>query len=179
MAVGRSFDAHPGEPRGAGPTPNGAYVHGVDLPPAIEPSLTGREIVEQIANGVRPAGPITDLLNGRVGLVEYDRAAGVHFLITSEPWMGNIFGTMHGGVIAAIVAQACSFAGQANAAAGVDYQLGDLAIGFLRSPTVHGGEATVDVRPVKAGRRIASFEAVMRSADSTVLSTAAADVIYR
>ena len=86
---------------------------------------------------------------------------------------------MHGGVIAAIAAQACSFAGQANAAAGADYQLGDLAIGFLRSPAVHGGELAVDVRPVKAGRRIASFEAIMRSADSTVLSTAAADVIYR
>jgi uncharacterized protein (TIGR00369 family) len=179
VAVGRSFDAHPAEPRGAEPTPSGAYTHGVELPPAIEPSLTGREIVEQIANGIRPAGPIADLLNGRVELVDYDRAAGVRFLITTEPWMGNIFGTMHGGVIAAIAAQACSFAGQANAAAGADYQLGDLAIGFLRSPAVHGGELTVDVRPVKAGRRIASFEAIMRSADSTVLSTAAADVIYR
>lgn len=179
VAVARTFDAHPGAPRGAGPTPTGSRTHGADLPPAIEPSLAGRDIVAQIANGMRAGGPITDLLNGRVEMIDQERAAGVRFTASTRPWMGNIFGTMHGGVIAAIVSQACSFAGQANAAAGLDYQLGELAIGFLRSPTVRGTDVTVDVTAVKAGRRIATFEAVMRGHDGVLLSTATADVIYR
>ncbi|MEE4021471.1 hotdog domain-containing protein [Gordonia sp. PKS22-38] len=179
VAVGRSYDEAPSKAPGLGPTPGTAYTHGVDLPPAIEPHLSGREIVEQIASGALAGGPIVDLLNGRVALIDHDRAAGVRFTVTTEPWMGNLFGTMHGGVIASVAAQACSFAGQANAAAGVDYQLGDLAIGFLRSPAVRGTDVVVEVAPIKVGRRIASFEATMRAQDGLLLSTATADVIYR
>ncbi|AZG48264.1 PaaI family thioesterase [Gordonia insulae] len=178
VAVGRTFDADPTRERGVGVPPSGAH-DGIHLPPAIEPGLTGRQIVEEIAAGVRPPGPIAELLNGSVALVEHERGAGVRFTARTEPWMGNVFGTMHGGVIAAIASLACSFAGQANAVAGADYQLGDLAIGFLRSPAVSGGDVVVEVVPVKIGRRIASVEATMHGSDGVLLSRAAADVLYR
>ncbi|MGV9712887.1 PaaI family thioesterase [Gordonia sp. NPDC003424] len=177
VAVGRAAATDPSaDDRGLGMPP---VDEALPLPAAIDPGLSGRTVVEQIADGVRAAGPITELLNGSLHLVEHPLGAGVRFTARSEPWMGNVFGTMHGGVIAAIVAQACSFAGQANAEAGRDYQLGDLAIGFLRSPAVHGGEVIVDVEPVKIGRRIASVEATMHAHDGMLLSRCAADIQYR
>ncbi|MFW0795492.1 PaaI family thioesterase [Gordonia sp. CPCC 205515] len=178
VAVGRSAATNPTrDDRGA--TAPAIGVDSVPLPPAIDPGLPGRAVVEQIAEGVRAAGPITELLNGRVEVVDHAHGVGIRFTARTEPWMGNVFGTMHGGVIAAIVAQACSFAGHANAAAGRDYQVGDLAISFLRSPAVHGGEVVVDVEPVKIGRRIASVEATMRAHDGMLLSRCAADIQYR
>ncbi|GAB91427.1 PaaI family thioesterase [Gordonia rhizosphera] len=176
-AVARSYDEHPAEARGVGVPPE--VVVGVELPPAIAPGLAGRDIVEQIATGVRPAGPITEMLNGSVEVVESGAGVGVRFTVQTDAWMANIFGTMHGGVIAAIAGQACSFAGQANAQAGRDYQVGDLAISFLRSPAVHGAEVIVDVTPVKVGRRIASFEATMHAHDGMLLSRASADILFR
>ncbi|MFW0783928.1 hotdog fold thioesterase [Gordonia sp. CPCC 206044] len=179
VAVGRSFDVNPADIGGEGSAPGGPGAQAVALPPAIESHLTGREIVEQIAAGARSAGPLTELLNGRVEVVDHDNGTGVRFVVTTERWMGNVFGTMHGGVIGAIVAQACSFAGQANASAGRDYQLADLAAAFLRSPAVDGGDVVVEVVPVKVGRRIASFEAAMRADDGVLLCRAEADTHYR
>ncbi|WP_262365744.1 hotdog domain-containing protein [Gordonia sp. OPL2] len=179
VAVGRTFANDPSTGRGVGLASEHSGGAPVELPAAIEPSLSGRQIVEQIAIGVRSAGPLTELLNGVVEPVTHGRTVGIRFTATTEPWMGNVFGTMHGGVIAAITAAACSFAGQANAAAGIDYQLGDLAIGFLRSPAVQGDNVIVDVVPIKVGRRIASFDATMTAHDGMLLSRATADVLYR
>lgn len=178
VAVGRAFDDNPADQRGVGAPPEVGSDR-TPLPAPIEAGLDGRTIVEQIADGSRAIGPLADLLNGRVDIVDHPLGAGVRFVARTEPWMGNVFGTMHGGVIAAMVAQACSLAGQAGASAGHDYQVGDLAISFLRSPAVHGGEVVVDVEPVKVGRRIGSFDATMRAHDGMVLSRAAADVLYR
>lgn len=178
VAVGRAAATNPStDARGVGAP--GIETAQVPLPPAIAAGIGGRQIVEQIADGVRAAGPLAELLNARIELVDHALGAGVRLTAGTEPWMGNVFGTMHGGVIAAIAAQACSFAGQANAIADRDYQVGDLAISFLRSPGVHGEDVIVDVEPVKIGRRIASFEATMRAHDGTPLSRCAADIQYR
>ncbi|MBD1318877.1 PaaI family thioesterase [Gordonia hankookensis] len=179
VAVGRTFDHNPTGDRGAAAPPGNSDLPGLPLPPAIEPGLDGRVIIEQIAAGTRAAGNLTELLNGRVDTVDHPLGTGVRFTVGTEPWMGNVFGTMHGGIIAAAVAQGCSFAGQANAAAGRDYQVADLAICFLRSPAVQGADVVVEVTPVKIGRRVASFDAAMHAHDGTLLSRCSADVHYR
>ncbi|MGC5257707.1 hotdog domain-containing protein [Gordonia sp. DT218] len=179
VGVGRTFDRNPTGDRGVEAPTGGVGTSGLSMPPAIEPDLDGRVIVEQIAAGTRTAGHLTDLLNGRVETVDHPLGTGVRFTVGTEPWMGNVFGTMHGGVIAAAVAQGCSFAGQANATAGRDYQLADLAISFLRSPAVQGSDVVVEVTPVKIGRRVASFDATMHAHDGMLLSRCAADVHYR
>ncbi|MYR08680.1 PaaI family thioesterase [Gordonia sp. SID5947] len=180
VGVGRTVSGNPGGGRGVdAPPPVGDAADQRPMPPVIEPGLDGRAIVEQIAAGTRPAGHLTELLNGRIDTVDHPLGVGVRFTVETEPWMGNLFGTMHGGVIAAVVAQGCALAGQANAAAGRDYQLADLAISFLRSPAVQGTDVVVDVTPVKVGRRIASFEATMHAHDGMLLSRGAADVHYR
>lgn len=152
----------------------------VALPEPIPADLTGREVVEGIATKVREPGPLAEMLNGTVEILDgaSDRDAGVRFRAQTEPWMGNMFGTMHGGVIATIVGQAGSFAGQLHAGPGQDHSIGDMAIGFYRSPAVDGGEVTVEVTPIKTGRRISSFEATMTSYDDVLLSRATLDVHY-
>ncbi|MBD0861023.1 PaaI family thioesterase [Gordonia sp. zg691] len=152
----------------------------VALPESIPSSMTGRAVVEEIATKMRAPGPLTQMLNGRVEVLDgaADRDTGIRFRSATDPWMGNMFGTMHGGVIATIVGQAASFAGQLHAAPGQTYSLGDMAIGFYRSPAVDGSEVIVEVTPIKAGRRISSFEATMRSYDDVLLSRATVDVHY-
>ncbi|MFE0749586.1 hotdog domain-containing protein [Gordonia sp. NPDC058843] len=151
------------------------------LPEPIPATLSGRDVVDEIASKMREPGPLTDMLNGRVEVIDgaTDREAGIRFRSATEPWMGNVFGTMHGGVIATIVGQAASFAGHLHAGAGQEYSIGDMAIGFYRSPAVDGSEVTVEVTPIKLGRRISSFEATMTSYDDVLLSRATVDVHYR
>ncbi|AFR50405.1 PaaI family thioesterase [Gordonia sp. KTR9] len=151
------------------------------LPEPIPATLSGRAVVDEIASKVREPGPLTDMLNGRVEVIDgtSDRESGIRFRSATEPWMGNMFGTMHGGVIATIVGQAASFAGHLHAGAGQEYSIGDMAIGFYRSPAVDGSEVVVEVTPIKLGRRISSFEATMTSYDDVLLSRATVDIHYR
>ena len=140
------------------------------LPDPIDPALSGREIVDAIAAGTLDPGPIVRLLDGRL--------EEGWFVVRTAAWMGNHFGTMHGGLIAAIVAQGISLTAQTHTAPGVGYQVTDVSVGFYRSPEL-GGEVVVDVEPVKVGRRIGSFDATLRTRDGLLLSKASADVIFR
>ncbi|WP_068279362.1 PaaI family thioesterase [Aldersonia kunmingensis] len=154
---------------------------GFDRVPTPDSGLAGIDVVTQIARGDRAAGPIVELLDARVvdcsGLGDR-RGYSVRFVSTTAEWMGNTFGTMHGGLIATIAAQACSLAAQAHTAPGQEYRLDDFNIGFFRSPEVNGSDINVDVTPVKVGRRIVSLEATMTADDGTLLSRATADASY-
>ncbi len=163
------------------PTPRCADADQSVLPEPIPATLSGREVVDEIASKMREPGPLTDMLNGRVEVIDgtSDRESGIRFRSATEPWMGNMFGTMHGGVIATIAGQAASFAGHFHAGAGQEYSIGDMTIGFYRSPAVDGSEVVVEVTPIKLGRRISSFEATMTSYDDVLLSRATVDIHYR
>lgn len=157
--------------------PDCTDAQSIRLPEPIPPTLSGRDIITQIAAQTRDIGPLASLLNGRVELI--DERGALRFTATTESWMGNHFGTMHGGVIATIVGQAISFAGQAQAAAGRDYQIAEMSAGFFRSPAVDGAAVIVEVDLVKTGRRVASFIARMSTHDGTLLCEAVADVHFR
>ncbi|GAC67801.1 PaaI family thioesterase [Gordonia soli] len=177
VRVGRASADDAPQPHRDAPPAAGAL--GIALPAPIEAGLEGAQIVDELVSGTRPLGPLAELLGGRLESAPDLPEGSVRFISSTRPWMGNTFGTMHGGIIATIVAQASSFAAQAGAPAGADYQLGDLTVGFYRSPAVQGEEVTVDVVPIKTGRRIASFEATLRSHDGVLLSRATADAHYR
>lgn len=100
---------------------------------APDPALSGAEVVQRLIDGSLPVGPITELLGGRVSHSNDDGSVVVDF--TSDPWMANLMGTMHGGVIAAMLAQGCSFGAQRNVRAGGGYQLIDFTCEFHRSPS--------------------------------------------
>ncbi|MFT4043413.1 MAG: PaaI family thioesterase [Gordonia sp. (in: high G+C Gram-positive bacteria)] len=182
VAVSRAADADPAaaDGDGIGPIPECVGAHDVNLPDPIDEGDDGVAIVEKIAAGRRPAGPIADLLRARVeisrGSDGSDRRLRV--VVDTAPWMGNMFGTMHGGVIATIVGQACSYAGQLGTTPGQDYRVGDLAVAFFRSPDVRGTEVVVEVEPVKIGRRIASVRARMLGPDAKLLAEGVSDIYF-
>ncbi|MFW0788827.1 PaaI family thioesterase [Gordonia sp. CPCC 205333] len=142
--------------------------------PATDPNLAGHKIIEAIAHGDHPIGPIAELVDGSVSV----RDGATRFTSITASWMANMMGTMHGGMIGTIGALACSFGAQAHTQPGSDYQILDFDIGFYRSPAVDGTPVHVDVTPIKVGRRIGSFEANMRTDDRTLLARATADVRF-
>ncbi|WP_299571728.1 hotdog domain-containing protein [uncultured Williamsia sp.] len=137
-------------------------------PPAIDPVLTGEQIVAAIVDGRMAAGPVADVL----GLTP--TAGGA--LFRPAPWMANALGSMHGGVVAAVVAQACSWAGQSRTGAGQDYRLADLSVDFFRSPPVDVDEMTIATRFVRVGRRVVSIAADLRAPDDTLVVQGSAAV---
>ena len=140
------------------------------------PDLDGETIIAQIVSGQRERGPLAELLNARIDPA--GPSTGLRLVVDTQAWMGNMFGTMHGGVIATIVGVACSFAGQRQTHAGQDYRVRDLSVAFFRSPPVDGSRVSVDVEAVKVGRRIASFSARMTGPDGTLLAEGAADIHF-
>ncbi|GED99329.1 PaaI family thioesterase [Gordonia crocea] len=144
----------------------------VPAPAPIDPSLTGAQIIASIADGSRRIGPLAELLGGEV--VDPDPAA-LRFAVPAAQWMGNFFGTMHGGMIGAITAQAASLGVAANLRAGVGYQLVEFTVAFLRSPAVDGRPVTATVTPVKIGRRLSTVDVVLHDADGTLLARGTAD----
>ncbi|MGB6245637.1 PaaI family thioesterase [Gordonia sp. (in: high G+C Gram-positive bacteria)] len=142
---------------------------------ALDPTLDGAEVIAQLVDGSLPAGPITELLGGVVVGTDDDGTVRAEF--TTDPWMANMMGTMHGGVIAAMLAQACSFGAQLQVRPGGGYQLIDFTCEFHRSPTVDGRRVRIDVTRVKLGRRLSLFDARIYDGDQ-LLGRATADARF-
>lgn len=176
VAVGRSIPDDFDDAELAHDVP-AAEALDIALAQPIPAELDGPTIIMQIADGQRERGPLADLLNARIDPAGASTTR-LRLVVDTKTWMGNMFGTMHGGVIATIVGVACSFAGQRQAQAGQDYRIGDLSVAFFRSPPVDGSRVSVDVDSVKVGRRIASFSARMTGTDGTLLAEGAADVHF-
>ena len=141
-------------------------------PPPIDEALSGAQLVESIAEGHRSIGPLAQMLGGSI--IDPDPSA-LRFAVAATPWMGNFFGTMHGGMIATIVAQAASLGVAATMPAGRDYQLIELTVAFLRSPAVDGQEVVATVVPVKLGRRLTTVDIALHDSDGTLLARGTAD----
>nr|WP_249361958.1 PaaI family thioesterase [Gordonia araii] len=143
-----------------------------ELPPPIDPAFSGADIVAAIADGGLRIGPLAELLGGTI--VDPNPEA-LRFAVPAVAWMGNFFGTMHGGIIGTIVAQAASLGVAANMRAGTGYQLVDFTVAFLRSPAVDGQPVTATATPAKLGRRLSTVDVELRAADGTLLARATAD----
>ncbi|MGB6038447.1 MAG: PaaI family thioesterase [Gordonia sp. (in: high G+C Gram-positive bacteria)] len=147
----------------------------VPAPAPLDPALSGAEVVAGLIDGSFPMGPISDLLGGGVSGSHEDGSITAHF--ATKAWMSNMMGTMHGGVIGAMLAQACSFGAQFHVRPGANYQLVDFACEFHRSPSVDGRSVRVEVSPVKLGRRLSLFDARMYDGD-VLLGRATADARF-
>ncbi|MGU3293446.1 PaaI family thioesterase [Williamsia sp. M5A3_1d] len=149
-----------------------------DVPPRIDPALTGAQVVEAVAAGRLAAGPLAELLSLSVIAGDPARGTGPGLVCTPAAWMANPLGTMHGGVIAAIAAQGCSLTGQAHTAPGQTHTISDFAIDFFRSPPLDAGDLLVTTRPERIGRRLGAVSATFTQADGTLLASATANVRF-
>lgn len=156
------------------PAPDTGISVQSSLPTPIDPALDGKRIVAAIAEGRLDPGPINALLGVHVEPAD----DGIQLRVSTEAWMANWLGTMHGGVIAAVLGQACSLAAQVHTGPGQDYFVADFTVNFFRSPPV-AGDLLVTTQPEKIGRRVGSVSAAMTGADGTPFARAIADVHYR
>ncbi|MGY4710384.1 PaaI family thioesterase [Mycolicibacterium sp. CBM1] len=140
---------------------------------AIDPDYSGRQILTAISRGEIARGPLCELLQMTVA-VEPDPV----MTVLPQPWMANPLGAIQGGVIAAIVGQACSLAGQAHTGAGDDYTLADLSVYYFRSPPVDGRALTLATSTERIGRRMATISATMADAGGTRYVRAVANIVY-
>ena len=140
---------------------------------AIDPDWDGRRILTAISRGDIARGPLCELL-AMTGEVGDDP------VMTVEPqsWMANPLGAIQGGVIASIIGQACSLAGQAHTAPGDRYTLADLSVFYFRSPPVDGRALTLTTTTDRVGGRMATVEAAMTDADGTRYVRAVANIAY-
>lgn len=143
------------------------------LPSPIDPGLDGRQVLAGISDGRIAAGPLCDLLHASVTSADDQ----VRLIVAPQPWMANPLGAMQGGVVAAILGQACSLAGQVHTVPDQRYALVDLTANFWRSPPVDAGDITVTTGLHKLGRRIGTVSALM-VADDVPLAHAVADIQY-
>ncbi|WP_396926318.1 PaaI family thioesterase [Mycolicibacterium sp.] len=140
---------------------------------AIDPDWDGRRILTAISRGDIARGPLCELLAMTVEV-------GNDPTMTVEPqsWMANPLGAIQGGVIASIIGQACSLAGQAHTAPGDRYTLADLSVFYFRSPPVDGRALTLTTTTDRVGGRMATVEAAMTDADGTRYVRAVANIAY-
>ncbi|EHB58340.1 thioesterase superfamily protein [Mycolicibacterium rhodesiae JS60] len=129
-----------------------------------------------LAGGVNPVddrGPLCELLATTVDLLDEP-------VLTVEPqqWMANPLGAIQGGVIASLIGQACSLAGQAHTGPGDRYTLADLSVYYFRSPPVDGRPLTLATSTERMGRRMGTVAATMTDAAGTDYVRAVANIAY-
>ena len=113
-----------------------------------------------------------------LGVSSSPHGDGVRLAAVTQPWMANVLGFVHGGILASMIGQAVSFVGELHTTPDADHQVGELSISFLRSPRVDGQHLTIDARADRVGRRVASVGVTMRSGDQ-VQATATAEILFR
>ncbi|MEZ0358307.1 PaaI family thioesterase [Mycobacterium sp. SA01] len=140
---------------------------------AIDPDWDGRRILTAISRGDIARGPLSELLAMTVESADEPILA-----IDPQPWMANPLGAIQGGVIASIIGQACSLAGQAHTGAGDSYTLADLSVYYFRSPPVDGRSLTLATTTERVGRRMGTVSATMTDAAGTPYVRAVANIAY-
>lgn len=173
VRVGRSSDALTTIDHAVTREPDTVGVP-ADLPAPIDPALGGKQILAAIGDGDISAGPLCELLCATVTLAD----GSPQLTVAPQPWMANPLGAMQGGVVTAVVAQACSLAGQLYTDAGQQYSLVDFSVNFYRSPSVDAGDLTVSTALDKLGRRIGTVSATLTGSDGARLARAVADIRY-
>lgn len=146
----------------------------VSAPTPVDPDLSGRQILAAISQGRTAAGPLCELFCGTVAFAD----DAVRLTVSPQPWMANPLGAIQGGVVAAIIGQACSLAGQLYTEPGQKYALINLTASFWRSPPVDTGDIAVTTALDKLGRRIGTVSALMTGPDGVPLVRAVADIQY-
>ncbi|WP_179469377.1 PaaI family thioesterase [Mycolicibacterium vinylchloridicum] len=139
----------------------------------IDPDWDGRRILTAISRREIARGPLCELLAMTVDLLDEP-------VVTVEPqqWMANPLGAIQGGVIASLIGQACSLAGQAHTGPGDRYTLADLSVHYFRSPPVDGRPLTVATTTERMGRRMGTVAATMTDAAGTAYVRAVANIAY-
>ncbi len=128
----------------------------------------GLDHLQAMVDGEIPPPPIAVLMGFGVTQV---RTGEVVFTCTPDESVYNPIGTVHGGLVCALLDSVCGCAVQSTLPQGQGYTSVEIKVSFLRA--VHAGDALTAVgRIVKPGSRVAFSEGEVRGADGKPVATA-------
>ncbi len=119
-------------------------------------NMTGYDYLQAMLNGNLPVPPVLMTLD--LQAVSFEKGAAVFSFIPQE-FHYNPIGSVHGGVITAILDSAMGCSLQSLLPAGTGYTTLDLKINFLKAITLKSGRLTASGKIIHAGSRTALVEA--------------------
>jgi uncharacterized protein (TIGR00369 family) len=132
-------------------------------------AMDGFEQLQAIFEGRLPGAPIADL----IGLDGFGGERGaIHVELVARHDHYNPIGSVHGGVISALLDTACGCSVHSTLAAGELYTSLDLNVKFLRPVTVDSGRLRCEGSVLQRGRRTALAQASLYDADRRLLAHA-------
>ena len=139
------------------------------LDPADVLAMDGFEQLKAVTGGQLPPAPIAETL----GMTNFEVERGsVSVELTVEKRHYNPLGTVHGGVISALLDTAAGCSVHTTLAVGEAYTSLDLTVKFLRPATVDSGRLRAVGRVIQRGRRTAPAEAQLFDASGKLVAHA-------
>jgi uncharacterized protein (TIGR00369 family) len=137
---------------------------------AALPTTSGLEALRAMASGELPTPPLAATL----GFEEFEVAGAGQVAVTLRPaeYHLNPLGTVHGGVIAALLDTACGCAVHSALPAGTGYTSLDLSTRFLRAVTPATGLIRCEGSLLTMGSRTATAQARLVDASGRLLAHA-------
>jgi len=132
-------------------------------------TLDGYQQLMAIFDGRLPGAPVADL----IGLDAFGGERGaIHVELVPRRDHYNPIGSVHGGIISAMLDTACGCSVHSTLAPGELYTSLDLTVKFLRPVTVDSGRLRAEGQVLQRGRRTALAQAQLYDADRRLLAHA-------
>src|SRR5579871_5497217 len=128
--------------------------------------LSGRDFLEAIGTGAIPLPPILSVLDIKEGAIG---DGWIEFSMVPQPFMLNLAGTVHGGVLATLVDSALTCALVTQLPQGTACTTIDLQMRFFRPARVSSEKLTARAEVLNAGKSLGATTAEIRDARGRVI----------
>jgi uncharacterized protein (TIGR00369 family) len=132
-------------------------------------TMSGRELLEAIAEGRLPRPPIADLIDARLTSVGEGVAV---FECTPDESTYNPIGLVHGGLLCTLLDSAAGCSVHSLLPAGVGYSSIEIKVSFLAPVRADSGTLRAEGRALRVGRQVAFAEAHARTPDGKLVGHA-------
>jgi len=131
--------------------------------------MTGLEYLHAMKDGSKPFPPLMHTLDFNVGSID---KGSVTFTFKPQEFHYNPIGTVHGGVITAILDSAMGCTLHSLLPTGTAYTTLELKVNFLKAVTIQSGQLKATGKVIHTGNRTALIEAQLTDGIGTVYAHA-------
>ena len=128
--------------------------------------LNGREFLNAISDGTIPLPPILSVLGIKEGALG---DGWIEFSMVPAPYMLNLAGVVHGGVLATLVDSALTCALVTKLPKGLACTTIDLQIRFFRPARISSEKLTARAEVLNAGKSVGATQAWIRDAKERLI----------
>ena len=128
-------------------------------------TMAGLDYFQAMSDGKLPFPPLLNTLDFKVESIEKGKAV---FTFEPQEFHYNPIGTVHGGVISAILDSAMGCSIHSLLPAGTGYTTLELKVNFLKAITIKSGELKAIGKVIHSGSRTALVEAQLTDQNGTI-----------